>query len=150
MSTKSYFNWSFPAANSDLFCRNTQTKKCTKNPFVCFHLVQLLISIQVLHSNIQKMEPTQNQDSGAYCCQIESSSKCFLLCCSTSRSTFLLHKFHLWSWKLIISIGFELSLSACERIFKSMTNEAKCKVCHLQHVFVCVISYLLLWCCCKC
>lgn len=120
---------------------------------VCFYLVQFLISIQVRHINKQKMQPTQNQDSGAYCSQIESSSKSvlsFLLGGSTPLSTFLLHKLHLSSWKLIISIGFELSLSACERIFKSVTNRARSKVGHLQHVFVCVISYLLLWCCCKC
>lgn len=132
-------------------------KKMYDKSLVCFHLVQFFISIQVHHSNKQKTEPTQNQDSRVYCSQIESSSKSvpflFLftrLCRSTPLSTFLLYKLHLSSWKLIISIGFELSLSACEHIFKSVTNGAMSKVCHLQRVFVCVISYLLLWCCCRC
>lgn len=42
---------------------------------VCFHFVQFLISIQVHHSIKQKMQPTQNQDSGTYCSHIESGNK---------------------------------------------------------------------------
>lgn len=49
-------------------------KKLYSKSLVCFHLVQFLISIQVHLGNKQKMQPTQNQDSGAYCSQIESSS----------------------------------------------------------------------------
>lgn len=50
-------------------------KKMYDKSLVCFHLVQFFISIQVHHSNKQKTEPTQNQDSRVYCSQIESSSK---------------------------------------------------------------------------
>lgn len=50
-------------------------KKMYDKSLVCFHLGQFFISIQVHHSNKQKTEPTQNQDSRVYCSQIESSSK---------------------------------------------------------------------------
>lgn len=50
-------------------------KKMYDKSLVCFHLVQFFISIQVHHSNKQKTEPTQNQESRVYCSQIESSSK---------------------------------------------------------------------------
>lgn len=46
-------------------------------------------------------------------------------------------------------LASELCLSACEHIFRSVTSGPRSKVCHLRHVFVCVISYLLLSCCCR-
>lgn len=99
------------------------------------------------------MQPTQNQDSRVHCGQVELSDKnvLFLLASAAEPlSTFLLYKLHLSSWKPIVSIGFELSLSTCGCIFTSVTYAAASRVCYLWNVFVCVISYLLLWYCCRC
>lgn len=132
-------------------------KKCTTNPLFAFILCSSSFPSKSIIVINRKRSPPKIKTLGYIAVRLSQAVKVFLffffftrLCCSTPLSTFLLYKLHLSSWKLIISIGFELSLSACEHIFKSVTNGAMSKVCHLQRVFVCVISYLLLWCCCRC
>lgn len=116
---------------------------------VCFHLVHFFLFITVIK---RKCRPPKINTLGHIRVRLSPVVKVFsfCLCGSTPLSTFLLHKLHLSSWKPIISIGFELSLSSCERLLRAWLIGQGPKSGHRQHVFVCVISYLLLWCCCKC
>lgn len=163
MSPQTNFNWSYRAANSDLFCGNSQPKwkftnkwekkNSTTNPLFASILCSSSFPSKSITVITRKCSPPKIKTLGHIAVTLSQAVSVLfssLLLNLSPLSTFLLHKLHLSSWKLIISISFELSLSARERVFTSMTNGARSKVCHLQHVFVCVISYLLLWCCCRC
>lgn len=133
-------------------------KKCTTNPLFAFILCSSSFPSKSITVINRKRSPPKIKTLGYIAVRLSQAVKVFLF------SFFFLPAFaaqprspHSYYTNCICHpesrsflLALNSSLSACEHIFKSVTNGAMSKVCHLQRVFVCVISYLLLWCCCRC